>query len=134
MLGPSGKNEKYIYSSLDRTDWARFVKILPSKPEDEISCRTSRAELSHCPDYEALSYTWGDSNVTDEISCNGQGQRVATNLRAALRRLRYPSRPRKLWIDAICVNQGLNERSQQVRVMSQIYSKARQVVIWENSG
>ena len=27
--------------------------------------------------------------------------------------------------------EDLNERSQQVRMMSQIYSKARQVVVWE---
>jgi hypothetical protein len=55
MLGPSGKNGKYIYSSLGSTDWARFVEILPGKPEDEISCRISHAERSPCPDYEALS-------------------------------------------------------------------------------
>jgi hypothetical protein len=34
-------------------------------------------------------------------------------------------------VDSVCVNQeDLNERSQQVRLMSRIYSKARQVVIW----
>ena len=53
MLGPSGKNGKYIYSLLGRTDWARFGDILPGKPEDEISCRISHAKLSPCPDYEA---------------------------------------------------------------------------------
>jgi hypothetical protein len=55
MLGPSGKNGKYIYSSLGSADWALFVEILPGKPEDEISCRISHAALSPCPDYEALS-------------------------------------------------------------------------------
>jgi len=55
------------------------------------------------PIMKPLSYAWGDSNVTDEISCNGQGLCVMTNLRATLRRLRHPSRPRTLRVAAIYV-------------------------------
>jgi hypothetical protein len=55
--------------------------------------------------YEALSYTWGDSNVTDDILCNGCRLRVTTNLKAALRRLRFAAKSRRLWIDAICIHQ-----------------------------
>ena len=38
---------------------------------------------------------------------------------------------RTLWVDSICINQGDdNERSQQVRLMGQIYRKASTVLIW----
>jgi len=38
---------------------------------------------------------------------------------------------RRVWIDAICINQdNLDERSQQVSLMTDIYSKARRVIIW----
>jgi hypothetical protein len=36
-----------------------------------------------------------------------------------------------LWIDAICINQSDNEeKSQQVRLMGEIYSKAEVVRVW----
>jgi hypothetical protein len=39
--------------------------------------------------------------------------------------------PRRLWIDAICIDQGnLHERSQQVRLMSRIYSRSQRLLIW----
>jgi hypothetical protein len=36
-----------------------------------------------------------------------------------------------LWIDALCINQDdVNERTQQVRMMGDVYSSAEQVIIW----
>jgi hypothetical protein len=56
---------------------------------------------------------------------------VRKNLADALQHLRYPDRPRTLWIDAICVNQqDLEERSRQVPRMADIYTLAQCVVIW----
>lgn len=38
---------------------------------------------------------------------------------------------RTLWIDALCINQKDNhEKSQQVRMMYQLYKQASRVVIW----
>lgn len=56
---------------------------------------------------------------------------MTPNLGAALRRLRYKEKWRLVWIDAICVNQeDLDERSQQVMLMRNIYSPARRVIVW----
>lgn len=53
------------------------------------------------------------------------------NLQAAVRHLRFPDCVRKLWIDALCINQSdVAERSKQVSQMSQIYSPADMVIIW----
>lgn len=39
--------------------------------------------------------------------------------------------PRKLWADAICINQDdFTERAQQVTTMPLIYQHAKRVVIW----
>ncbi len=60
-----------------------------------------------------------------------QALAVTQNLATALRYLRYDDRPRVLWIDAICVDQkNLQERSQQVARMVDIFSLANRVVVW----
>jgi len=52
-------------------------------------------------------------------------------MEAALRHLRYRDRPRKLWVDTICINQADNdEKSVQVRRMARIYRSAYRVVAW----
>jgi len=65
------------------------------------------------PRYEALSYTWGSSEIqkvafvddSSAISPPSHGPLgmlvIRQNLATALQFLRYPHRPRKLWIDAI---------------------------------
>jgi hypothetical protein len=56
---------------------------------------------------------------------------VTQNLRTALPYLRLRDRPRMLWIDAICVNQDdLEERSQQVQLMAEVFKLAERVVVW----
>jgi hypothetical protein len=56
---------------------------------------------------------------------------VRSNLMSALRHLRYPDRPRHLWIDAICVNQDDDmEKGSQVAVMGTIYANASAVIVW----
>ncbi|KAL8928745.1 MAG: hypothetical protein Q9208_001523 [Pyrenodesmia sp. 3 TL-2023] len=54
-----------------------------------------------------------------------------TNLYVALQHLRHASTPRRLWVDAICINQqDTDERSRQVERMADIYQSAGKVVIW----
>ena len=83
-------------------------------------------------DFEALSYTWGESlhdeyvEVQDSIRIP-----ITDNLARALRRLRHRTQPRDLWIDAICIDQkNLEERSLQVAYMGEIYKCASRVIIW----
>ena len=56
---------------------------------------------------------------------------MTANLWNALHRLRHHSRPRRLWIDQICINQGRTyERNRQVQLMGKVYRQARQVIVW----
>jgi hypothetical protein len=86
----------------------------------------------HCPPYVALSYVWGNANSTRPILVNGHVLQIGTSLHAALIHLQVilPAST-LLWIDAICINQNNSqERSEQVQYMREIYSNAKEVVVW----
>jgi len=56
---------------------------------------------------------------------------VTTNLLAALRRLRFSTLPRYLWVDAICINQeDMEEKTQQVAMMGETYKFCHKALIW----
>ncbi|KAK3072033.1 hypothetical protein LTR53_007580 [Teratosphaeriaceae sp. CCFEE 6253] len=89
-------------------------------------------DLKDQPRYEALSYTWGASTLSNTIMINGRHHLPLTdNFWRALRGLRYKWRERILWIDALCINQNdIGERGQQVTFMGDIYHTAHQVCVW----
>jgi len=81
--------------------------------------------------YEALSYVWGDIRDSAIILVDGRIVSVTKSLETALRHLRYPDKPRTLWVDYVCINQeDILERSQQVAKMGLIYENANSVLIW----
>ena len=87
--------------------------------------------LDSKPEYETLSYVWGDPILSNEIIVNGSVIKLTKNLHTALWYLRSPDVPRVIWADGICINQlDLDERSCQVRIMDEIYRQARGVQIW----
>jgi hypothetical protein len=56
--------------------------------------------------YEALSYTWGNQpEFNCKVFCNEAAVKITKNLHNCLTHLRYKDQPRRLWVDAICINQ-----------------------------
>ena len=83
------------------------------------------------PQFEALSYVWGDRSNQVPIKVEGTEVLVTQNLHAALKRLRDTHAPRRLWVDAICINQtDLQEQADQVAVMRDIFTAADSVTVW----
>ncbi|KAI1409895.1 HET-domain-containing protein [Hypoxylon sp. FL1857] len=81
--------------------------------------------------YDALSYTWGNQEKTEEISIDGKVLGITRNLYMALMKLRSSTESRCLWIDAICINQdNVQERNHQVHMMKRIFSTASSVIVW----
>ena len=122
-----------IYGPLrNGSDEIRLIMIEPSSSIfDEIHCSIEIVELSKAPKYYALSYTWGEANITEDIKLSDCSVRVTTNLAAALRRIRCWKEPTSFWIDAICINQNsVLEKNHQVPLMATIYSQAEKVVMW----
>lgn len=87
--------------------------------------------LDASPEYEALSYTWGQPDgFKFKIWVNGFLVPIRRNLLCALRVLRRPQE-RVLWIDALCINQNDDiERNHQVDLMRDIYMRATKVLSW----
>lgn len=112
-------------------DELRVLMLEPGSGTDEVHCRLLNVTRSWRTRYDALSYTWGDEMVHNRVIVNGLRTSVTENLHSALVHLRHPSRPRMLWVDALCINQDdSEERDEQVARMGSIYSSARRVIIW----
>jgi hypothetical protein len=124
----------YTYSSLrPGPNTIRLLRILPDAEDADIRCELFDFQIRsfHSSLYEALSYCWGDATKKHKIALNEKDHYVATNLFAALHRLRDSDLPRVVWIDAICINQNdLEERAMQVQFMAKIYWSASRVVVW----
>ena len=83
------------------------------------------------PTFEALSYAWGDGNLCQTIFCSNSAIKITQSLFDALIHLRHPEATRKLWVDALCIDQNNNdEKTEQIPHMKDIYQHADQVVIW----
>ena len=109
----------------------RVVVLLPGQWSEPIRCVLTVVRLGKAPSYQALSYVWGDPRNQQKVSVNQQPFLITRNLHKALRRLRDPDAVRMIWVDALCINQeDVIERNQQVRLMSDIYKSASEVLIW----
>ncbi|KAK1759083.1 heterokaryon incompatibility protein-domain-containing protein [Echria macrotheca] len=126
--------DSFEYSSLPDDGSSvciRLLELLPGKGGEEIRIKLSPVSLSQEIKYEALSYCWGSAKTTGFILCNGKSFAVTANLMGALEMLRQEDSTSRLWIDAVCINQGsISERNQQVAVMRDIYSNANQTIVW----
>ncbi|TGO15197.1 hypothetical protein BTUL_0043g00520 [Botrytis tulipae] len=112
----------------------REIRILILQPLSQgtpIQCTVETISLLSHPSYEALSYVWGDASIRQTITFNDTPFSVTQNLAIALYHLRLPLKSRRLWVDAICINQSdIKERNEQVTLMGEIYSLAKPVLVW----
>ncbi|KAH8668562.1 heterokaryon incompatibility protein-domain-containing protein [Xylariales sp. PMI_506] len=126
-----------MYAKLKSHDSIRLVQIEPASNDnspDQVHITIMETSLTAAPDFEAVSYTWGDplEESVNLVMCQPTGVPVTMtqNCYSVLRRLRQPQERRTIWLDAVCINQGdIDERSAQVRMMGEIYARAKRVVI-----
>ncbi|KAI3322335.1 heterokaryon incompatibility protein-domain-containing protein [Xylariaceae sp. AK1471] len=109
----------------------RVLHLLPGFEQSRIDCHLEVRDIYADDIDEALSYVWGERYDLKSIWVDGQPFPVTKNLYEILITLRRPEATRIIWIDAICINQSdLDEKTHQVRHMGEIYSKAKETVIW----
>jgi hypothetical protein len=119
-----------IYTPLQLGE-IRLLTIHPGTSDSSIQCNLDVTSLTTAPEYEALSYVWGLPGNNKFIAVGNRPFEVGWNLEVALRYLRLERKYRRLWIDAICIDQTNSaERSTQVASMHRIYSGASSVLIW----
>ncbi|CAN9314445.1 unnamed protein product [Alternaria sp. RS040] len=110
----------------------RILHLDPaSEPSSNISGSLHETSLQNPVAYDALSYEWGAPEPGFSIGVGNGSIQVTKNCYEALLRLRHRARKRKLWIDAICIDQrDEKDKSHQVAMMTDIYSKADRVIVW----
>ncbi|MCJ1315427.1 hypothetical protein MMC15_000746 [Xylographa vitiligo] len=124
----------FQYQPLDANE-IRLLRPV-SRPSQSLSFEIVHVSLLSKPHYAALSYTWGAHIDDHSIMLNGQNIPVRQNLHDALQQIQSSKLvDQYLWIDAICINQGvnkdaLNECSGQITLMKQIYEQAAKILVW----
>ncbi|KAI0549293.1 HET-domain-containing protein [Xylaria curta] len=124
-----------IYQAIKENDEIRIISLLPhgGDPDAPIQCRFEHVRLEQRPEYEALSYTWGDQSIQHPITVDAVGSTVdvGQNCLFALRSLRRADEPRRLWIDALCINQAdLKEKTNQIPIIGDVYQSASHTIIF----
>ena len=120
-----------------RENEIRIVRLQLPDPASAttIRCRTTIVSLDARPQYVALSYAWGLPPAQHIINIDGHDFMVRKNIYRFFDQLsrtprNWPSMP-ALWIDSICIDQtNSNEVTQQIGLMSRIFSGAQKVVVW----
>lgn len=134
MKGMDSSASIFVYEPL-RGDEIRLVRIHWDEQRNApIACTLEHVSLSTKPTFAALSYVWGDASITRPIQLNGCAFHITTNLYDGLVEIRGKYAQNEdfwIWIDALCINQSdMDERSEQVPRMTQIYSSAYSVIAW----
>jgi hypothetical protein len=108
-----------------------LVDVRPGISSDPVRCQMLHVKLKDDHAYEAVSYTWADKRGDDRNSktvCFPHTTMlisVTFNCEAALRQLRKPGNPRRVWIDAICLDQtNVHKRNHQINMMAEVFLKA----------
>ena len=125
------KTKLYEYKNLEQ-DEIRIIELKPASEGKKLTISFHHINLSDSKgSYEALSYYWGASVSPNVVDCGDSFLEITSNLESALLNLRLDSENRFLWVDAICINQNdLNERSQQVILMRNIYQSCKQCLVY----
>ena len=131
---PKNARSAFSYEPLDPSiDSIRLIVLHP--PQKGENSKVVRCHLVHTtfrakPNYDALSYTWGEPEHSQTIFLNDKEVLVRENLYSALFYLRR-EQDKNLWADAIRIDQNnIEERSHQVRMMNYVYIREVRVLVW----
>ncbi|KAH8802457.1 heterokaryon incompatibility protein-domain-containing protein [Xylogone sp. PMI_703] len=159
LMATNTKTSTYKYHTLcphtDGSIWIRVLILEPGDWDDQISCILRPLEISKSEHvwepasitiegdprtadicgYSALSYTWGDAVLSEEILVDDKLMHVTKNLESALRHIRSTDCSVVLWVDAVCINQNdIPEKNSQIIHMGTIYKTAPVVTVWLGDG
>lgn len=129
--------ESFTYQPLRDTDEIRLLKIAPRHAGEgggRLKDSIQHVHLSASPLYTAVSWMWGIQGDLVDIEVDDSILRVQQNLSRVIEDLRDDHQARRVWIDAISINQqDIRERNCQVQMMGTIYGSANYVVVCLNA-
>jgi hypothetical protein len=139
-----------IYSALTlESDEIRVLRV-DRASSNEIICSLERVNLNDHRPFDCLSYTWMnplnhpnccpavqqeyENKFPESVTIEGKPLPITRNLRQGLLVLQqkgYFQGDRRIWIDAICINQKApSDVNLHMPQIWKIYAQAQQVVIW----
>ncbi|OAG39649.1 hypothetical protein AYO21_06117 [Fonsecaea monophora] len=122
-----------LYSTLPSSSSTRLLRLEPGSYDDPLEASIAVVDIAalSCPKYECISYTWGDETSPNSVRVDGNEVPLRLNLDQALRRFRFPTKPRLVWVDAISIRQDdADEKAQQVKMIGDIFQNAATVLAW----
>ncbi|KAF6804910.1 heterokaryon incompatibility protein HET-6-like protein [Colletotrichum sojae] len=137
QMPPIGSSS-VVYEKAIRSDQLRLIYLQGVEDYDyPVHVALEVHDLENCPEYEAVSYTWGGENGDSTRYCPvyiGPFWDVLFQTKNCWEMLRF-MRPRRdariFWVDAICIDQSnVPERNSQVANMGWIYSQCSRVVLY----
>ncbi|KAF2836992.1 HET-domain-containing protein, partial [Patellaria atrata CBS 101060] len=150
----------YPYRRLPTATSIRLLSLYTYKENSPNGiCSLDIVDMNENPQFDALSYTWGDpvpeklrfdiaaqrdynanqflgNTPVTGFLCDGVLLKLEPNLHDALIALLMQNSARNIprqryWIDALCINQAdMEEKSHQIALMGRIYSVAESVIVW----
>ena len=115
----------------DASNSIRLLQLHPGRSDEPLKTSLQIFSLEDRPEYDALSYMWGPKEPRHSIQVDNQSFLLRPNIYDFLLRLRFADRPRRLWLDAICIDQNnIEERGYQVSLMRDIYQRCRECLAW----
>ncbi|KAH8696954.1 heterokaryon incompatibility protein-domain-containing protein [Phaeosphaeriaceae sp. PMI808] len=137
----SGLLEHYVYDKLPALTCIRILVLYPAQNFDDpieldflLRNRDDVFRPGADSAYDAVSYVWGEPVFSHRVynrEKNGAQLQVTKSVDRLLRYLRKPAAERRLWVDAVCIDQSSEEDKYcQVQAMGSIFLRARKVRIW----
>nr|OQO16477.1 hypothetical protein B0A51_13963 [Rachicladosporium sp. CCFEE 5018] len=124
------KQVSRLYQSLESGSF-RYLELECGQRDDPLVVRLIPCLLENAPAFEAISYHWDVHAPPELVHYDGVAVNVSGTISSLLYQLRCKNKPRKLWIDEMCINQqDVDEVTSQVKQMGRIYATARGVIIW----
>jgi hypothetical protein len=132
--------EKYPLAK--STKQIRVLDILPASTlvgdanDDPLASHVRVIDLDSEQSFTALSYVWGVPTANEpRILCDGFEIKVTHNCYSALKHIRTKLAGFTIWVDAVCIKQDdIEEKSWQIPLMGDIYTKANTVFVWLGDG
>jgi hypothetical protein len=146
--GPDGEiGGQYHHQRLTSEGYFRLLLLSKQRYSNDefVRCSLREYDLKECPEYIAISYTWGSAEylprqiavsdsrlATRPVLIDGRHFLVGENLHDLLAEFRTWKDVEEtfLWIDALCINQkDPVEKSSEVAQVADIYSNASHGVV-----
>lgn len=85
--------------------YIRLIEVLGIN-EEEVRCRLTCWPVRNAPEYDAISYTWGDPTLLESIIIDDRRLEVTQNCELVLKQAWWHGGSRYHWVDAICIDQS----------------------------